>query len=72
MSAQIKEMDALDLVGRLAINPHGVEFVVTRLSFEAYTASVVIWIDEMDDDGKPIGHECGTQTLDGWTITNRP
>lgn len=32
-------MDATDLAGRLVVNEHGAEFVVTHLSFKARDAS---------------------------------
>lgn len=72
MSAKIKEMDALDLVGRLVINPNGVEFRVTKLTLEASSGQVLIWVDEldttMDDEGRTIGRPQGLPDLDGWEI----
>jgi hypothetical protein len=65
--AKITEMDATDLVGRLVINEHGVEFMVTKLTFEAQSASVIIWVEEIDD-GKLYGGEAGLPNLDGWSI----
>jgi hypothetical protein len=71
-AATILEMPATDLIGRLVTNPHGAEFVVTTLTFDARTASVIIWIDLLDEtSGEPAGHDCGIQSLEGWTIGNR-
>jgi hypothetical protein len=72
MSAKIKEMDATDLVGRLVINPNGVEFRVTKLTLEASSGQVLIWVDELDttmeDEGRTIGRPAGLPDLDGWEI----
>lgn len=76
MSALIKEIDARDLVGRLAINTHGAEFIITKITFDAQSGSVLIWvspIDELDPDtidaktGRVMG-ESGLLNLDGWEI----
>lgn len=64
LGAEITEMDAADLVGRLVVNEHGAEFVVTRLSFEARDASVWIWIAPVDE---PEG-EAGVRDMSGWSI----
>jgi hypothetical protein len=70
--AEIREMNAADLVGRLVTNTHGAQFVVTHLSFMADTASVVIWIAGVDEDtgrwGEP---EAGLERLRGWTIHHK-
>lgn len=71
MSAKITEMDACDLVGRLVINEHGAEFMVTKLTFEAHIASVVIWVAELDldeDEITTMGGEAGLPDLSGWSI----
>ena len=65
--AEITEMDACDLVGRLVVNSHGTEFIVTKLTFEARSGSVVIWVMEIDDDRTPSG-EAGLIDLAGWSI----
>jgi hypothetical protein len=68
----ILEMPATDLVGRIVINPHGVDFVVTALTFDARTGQVIFDIDDIDDDsGTPVGTPIGTWSLAGWTIANR-
>jgi hypothetical protein len=61
--AHISEIDAEDLVGRLAINPHGVEFMVAELAFESASASVVIRLMNLED-----GETVGLDSLPGWTI----
>lgn len=67
--AKITEMDAADLVGRLVINSHGAEFVVTKLTFEARSASVLIWVEPIDElDPDALGAESGLWNLDGWSI----
>jgi hypothetical protein len=67
--AKITEMDAQDLVGRLVVNSHGTEFVVTRLSFEARAALVLIWVSPFDPDTcEPEGGESGLIDLDGWSV----
>lgn len=69
---QILEMPANDLVGRIVINPNGVGFVVTTLTFHAGTGQVIFELDDIDDDtGVPGGMSIGTWSLDGWTIANR-
>lgn len=70
--AKITEMDAGDLIGRLVINSHGAEFIVSKLTFEARSATVLIWVDEIDEDtGRGMGREAGLIDLDGWTIHQR-
>lgn len=73
--AKITEMDATDLVGRLVINPHGVEYVVTRLSFDSRSASVIIWIAELEEESGRIGQwgdtEAGLMDLQGWSIHHK-
>lgn len=64
LGAEITELDAKDLVGRLVINEHGAEFVVTRLSFEARDGSVWIWVAPVDDPED----EAGVRELSGWSI----
>lgn len=73
--AKITEMDAADLVGRLVVNSHGAEFVVTRLSFDAGTASVLIWIEPLVDSPEDFkgledlsAGESGLHSLNGWSI----
>jgi hypothetical protein len=69
---QILEMPANDLVGRIFINPNGVGFVVTALTFDAVTGQVIFEIDDINEDtGAPAGVPIGTWSLDGWTIANR-
>lgn len=71
MSAKITELDACDLIDRLVINPNGAEFIVTKLTFEAQSGSVIIWIDELDldkDEITPRGMEAGLPDLSGWSI----
>lgn len=77
MSAKIKEMDAPDLVGRLVINPNGVEFIVTRLTFEASSGKVLIWVAALEDvEGERAAlkqtllnaRASGLENLDGWEI----
>lgn len=64
LGAEITEMDATDLVGRLVVNEHGAEFVVTRLSFEARDASVWIWIAPVEEPED----ETGVKDMRGWSI----
>lgn len=69
--ATITEMDAGDLVGRLVLNPNGVEFVVTHLSFNARDG--VVWIGIAEVEGAPgmpgpSDAEAELPNLDGWTI----
>lgn len=69
--AKITEMDAGDLVGRLIINPNGVEFVVTHLSFNARSASVWIGIAEVEGAPgmpEPSDAEAEVPNLEGWSI----
>lgn len=68
--AQITEMDAGDLVGRLAINPNGAEFIVTKLSFNARSASVWIYVAALEpgDDPTMPDAEYGLENLAGWSI----
>lgn len=68
--AIITEMDATDLVGRLVINSHGAEFVVTQLTFNANEANIMIQIAEIDEEtGLPDKDgECGLMNLNGFTI----
>jgi hypothetical protein len=67
--ARITEMDATDLIGRLIINPNGVEFGVTHLAFNARSASVWIGIAEVDEEtGLPGEAEAELMDLKGWTI----
>lgn len=69
--AKITEMDACDLIGRLVINSHGAEYVVTRLSFDAGSACVLIWLSPTPDERAPdiMGDdEVGLMDLDGWSI----
>ena len=69
---QILEMPANDLVGRIVINPHGVGFVITALTFHAGTGQVIFEIDDIDEDtGTPVGMPIGTWSLEGWTIASR-
>ena len=70
--ALITEMDAADLVGRIVANEHGTEFVVTGLSFNAGSASVVILMEYIDEEtGQPDGHEIGVERLNGFSIHNK-
>lgn len=64
LGAEITEIDAADLVGRLVVNEHGAEFVVTRLSFEARDGKVWIWVAAVDDPED----EAGVGDLRGWSI----
>lgn len=68
MSTNITEIDATDLIGRLVTNTNGAEFIVTRLSFDAQQACVIIWLDELDENARTMGREAGLYKLDGWTI----
>lgn len=67
----ITEMPATDLIGRLVLNPHRAEFVVTGLTFDAGTGQVLIQIDELDETGSPAGSPMGVWKLEGWTVANR-
>ena len=70
--AHILEMPANDLVGRIVINPNGVGFVVTGLTFDARTGQVIFDIDDIDEvTGMPGGTPNGTWSLAGWTVANR-
>jgi hypothetical protein len=69
--AEITEMDATDLIGRLVHNENGAAFVVTGLAFTASTASVVIRMEGLDDEGEPDGDEVGLWALSGWTIGHK-
>lgn len=70
--AQITEMDATDLIGRIVANTHGAEFVVTGLAFSAGAAQVVIRMEGIDEEtGEPDGHEVGLTELHGWSIHNK-
>jgi hypothetical protein len=70
--AQILEMPASDLVGRIVINPNGVEFVITGLTFDAQSGQVIFDIDDIDEGtGMPTGTSIGTWSLAGWTVANR-
>lgn len=67
--AVIAEMDATDLIGRLVINPNGVEFGVTHLALNARSGSVWIGVAEIDEDtGLPGEPEAELMDLKGWTI----
>lgn len=71
-AALILEMPACDLVGRIVINPNGVGFVVTALTFDARSGRVMLEIDDIDEaTGAPAGLSSGIFTLEGWTIANR-
>jgi hypothetical protein len=62
----------VDLVGRIVTNPHGVPFAITRLSFDARTAQVLFWLDDVDEGtGEPLGHESGQGSLDGFALRPR-
>lgn len=68
--ATITEMDAEDMVGRLVINPNGAEFIITKLSFNARSASVWIYVAALepgDDEAMPDA-EYGLENLAGWEI----
>lgn len=64
LGTEITEMDALDLVGRLVVNENGGEFVVTRLSFDARHAGVLIWVAPPDEPD----NEAGLMDMKGWSI----
>lgn len=67
--AIITEMDASDLIGRLILNENRAEFVVTRLTFNARSARVTIWIAQVDEEtGQPEDAEAGLENLNGWSI----
>jgi hypothetical protein len=67
--ARIRQMNALDLVGRTVLNEHGAAFAVGGLYLDAFTGAIVIDLLEVDQDGEPIpGTESGICTLDGWTV----
>lgn len=67
---QILEMPASDLIGRLVLNPNGVEFVVTALTFDARSGQVIIQIDDIDGHtGAPAGDPTGLHSLQGWPVT---
>jgi hypothetical protein len=71
-ATQILEMPANDLIGRIVINPNGVGFVVTSLTFEARTGTVMFEIDDLDEaTGAPAGLASGVFSLAGWSVANR-
>lgn len=71
-ATQITSLSAFDLIGRLVINSHGAEFVVTNLELDARNGIIVIWIDELDPHtGRPMDEPCGLLNLKGWTVANR-
>ena len=71
MATVIKDMRASDLIGRLILNPHGVEYVCTDVTLDARTGKVLVWIDELDlDNGGRMHAECGLVSLKGFTVSN--
>jgi hypothetical protein len=69
MSARISHMNAVDLIGRVVINPNGAEFQVVGLEFDAADGKVVIWLSPFDEDGELIADDrAGVDTLNNWTI----
>lgn len=68
--ATITEMDAPDLIGRLAINAHGAEFIITKLTFESRSAAVLIYVAALEpgDDPDMPDAEYGLENLAGWSI----